>query len=55
MKFLKEFTISGLDLEVQGDWWDVNFALVKNGTTLATISQEWMTLTSTLSSYRLSR
>lgn len=45
--FKDRYTISGFGLDVQGDWWDMNFSILRNGATVATISQEWLTLTST--------
>lgn len=45
--FKDKYTIDNLGLEINGDWWDMNFTLLKNGQVIAQISQEWLTLTST--------
>lgn len=46
--FLKDrYSINGLDMEVRGDFWDMNFDLVRDGQQIARITQEWFRLTST--------
>lgn len=45
--FKDKYNISGVDLQVHGDWWDMNFTLSKDGQEVARISQEWLKLTST--------
>lgn len=46
--FLKDwFTIDNLGLEVRGDYWDMNFSLLKEGVEVARISQEWLVIPST--------
>ena len=39
--------IEDLGLDVQGNFWDMNFDLIKNDVVVAQISQEWFKLTST--------
>ena len=34
-------------MEVQGNFWDMNFQLYQNGQAIARIDQEWLKLTST--------
>ncbi|MFS1663807.1 LURP-one-related/scramblase family protein [Streptococcus sp. zg-JUN1979] len=41
------YTILGLDMEVQGNVWEMSFQLLKDGQLIAEISQEWLRLTST--------
>lgn len=45
--FKPRYRIEGLDLVVQGDFWDMDFTLTKDGRTIAVINQEWFKLTST--------
>lgn len=45
--FKPHYTIENLGMEIQGDFWDMNFRLLKNGQEVASISQEWLRLTST--------
>lgn len=45
--FKPRYSIEGLGIDVQGDFWDMNFHLTQNGQEVARISQEWLRLTST--------
>lgn len=45
--FRPKYHIEGLDMVVQGDFWDMDFTLVKDGQIVATINQEWFRMTST--------
>lgn len=45
--FKPRYTIEGLGIEVQGNIWDMDFVLRKNGQEIARISQEWLRMTST--------
>ncbi|WP_303973126.1 LURP-one-related/scramblase family protein [Streptococcus merionis] len=45
--FKPKYTISGLGMTVQGDFWDMNFTLKQAGQTIAKIRQEWLRMTST--------
>ncbi|TCD45823.1 hypothetical protein D3X11_06330 [Streptococcus sp. X16XC17] len=45
--FKDKYSINNLGLEINGDWWDMNFTLSKNGRTIAQIHQEWLRLAST--------
>lgn len=45
--FLKpRYQIDDLKMMVQGDFWDMDFELLRDGQLLARISQEWMRITS---------
>ncbi|TWT12405.1 LURP-one-related/scramblase family protein [Streptococcus sp. sy004] len=45
--FGARYQIVGLDLSVEGDIWDKNYSLYKNGQLVAQIKQEWFKMTST--------
>ena len=45
--FKPRYHIEDLGLDVQGNFWDMNFDLIKNDVVVAQISQEWFKLTST--------
>lgn len=45
--FKPRYSIEGLGIDVQGDFWDMNFHLTQNGQEVARISQEWLRLSST--------
>lgn len=45
--FKPRYHLEGLDMVVQGDFWDMDFSLIKAGQTVAVIQQEWFKLTST--------
>ena len=41
------YSIANLGMEVQGNFWDMNFQLSQNGQEVARIDQEWLKLAST--------
>ncbi|AYC28470.1 LURP-one-related/scramblase family protein [Paenisporosarcina cavernae] len=42
--FLKSrYTISGVDIDVQGNWWDMDFEMIQNGEVIGRVSKEWFT------------
>lgn len=42
--FLKErYTIDAAGIEVQGDWWDMDFQVLKHGNIVGEVSKEWFT------------
>ncbi|PAE33666.1 LURP-one-related/scramblase family protein [Bacillus sp. 7884-1] len=42
--FLKaRYTIDGADIEVQGNWWDMDFQVVQHGEVVGQVSKEWFT------------
>lgn len=46
--FLKpHYTIEDLDMEVKGNFWDMDFQLLKDNQVIANISQQWFRMTST--------
>ena len=45
--FKPRYHIEDLGLDIQGNFWDMNFDLIKNDVVVAQISQEWFKLTST--------
>ena len=45
--FKPRYQIENLNMIIQGDFWDMDFDLEKDGQVLARISQEWLRLTST--------
>lgn len=46
--FLKShYTIEDLDMEVKGNFWDMDFQLLKDNQVIANISQQWFRMTST--------
>ncbi|MGT2799736.1 LURP-one-related/scramblase family protein [Streptococcus marmotae] len=45
--FKPRYEIENLGLEVIGDFWDMKFDLIHNGTVVAKIDQEWFRMTST--------
>lgn len=45
--FKPRYNIENLGLTIQGDFWDMNFELLKGGQVIARISQEWLRLAST--------
>lgn len=48
LTFLKpHYSIANLGMEVQGNFWDMNFQLSQNGQEVARIDQEWLKLAST--------
>ena len=45
--FKPRYQIDNLQMVVQGDFWDMDFDLTREGQLLARISQEWFRMTST--------
>ncbi|MDQ0222152.1 LURP-one-related/scramblase family protein [Streptococcus moroccensis] len=45
--FKPRYSLSGLNMTVQGDWWDMNFTLSQKGRKIAEINQAWLAMTST--------
>lgn len=42
--FLKaRYTIDAADIEVQGNWWDMNFQVLQHGVVIGKVSKEWFT------------
>lgn len=41
--FKARYTIDAADIEVQGDWWDMEFQIVKNGIVAGQVNKEWFT------------
>lgn len=42
--FLKaRYTIDGADIEVQGNWWDMDFQVLQQGEVVGQVSKEWFT------------
>lgn len=45
--FRPRYKIADLDLDIQGNFWDMEFELSRDGRVVANISQQWLKLTST--------
>ncbi|EHI74679.1 Protein of uncharacterised function (DUF567) [Streptococcus criceti] len=45
--FKPHYSLENLNMEVQGNFWEMNFNLLQNGELVARISQEWLRMTST--------
>jgi len=42
--FLKaRYTIDAAGIEVQGNWWDMNFEVYQNGELIGAVSKKWFT------------
>jgi uncharacterized protein YxjI len=42
--FLKaRYTIEGADIEVHGNWWDMDFQVLQHGEVVGQVSKEWFT------------
>ena len=41
--FKHEYSVNGLGWQVQGDFWDHEYEIIKNGQVIASVSKEWMT------------
>ncbi|MGC6770008.1 LURP-one-related/scramblase family protein [Enterococcus sp. LJL128] len=39
--FKSRYHISAKDLEIQGDWWNKNFEILKNGSRIGSVSEKW--------------
>lgn len=40
--FRSRYSIFGAGIEIQGDWWDMNFSVYQNGSHIAHVSQKWI-------------
>ena len=40
--FKSRYHIDAQGLEIAGDWWDMNFTVLRNGTPIASITQQWL-------------
>lgn len=45
--FKSHYTIENLGLDIQGNFWDMDFELTQNGYPIARVSQEWLKIHST--------
>lgn len=45
--FKARYAIHAAGLEVQGNWWDMDFSVKKSGVTIATIKKEWFKIADT--------
>lgn len=45
--FKPHYTIEDLSMEIQGNFWEMNFELLQNNQLIAKIDQEWLRMTST--------
>lgn len=41
--FRPRYSIEGLGWEIEGDFWSYNYAIIRDGRPIVTISKEWMT------------
>ncbi|MGG4470739.1 LURP-one-related family protein [Paenibacillus alvei] len=41
--FKPRYTIDAADIEVQGNWWDMDFQVKQHGNVIGTVSKEWFT------------
>ncbi|MFJ8236432.1 LURP-one-related/scramblase family protein [Ureibacillus sp. NPDC094379] len=41
--FKARYTIDAAGIEVQGNWWDMNFQVYQNGEIIGQVSKEWFT------------
>lgn len=41
--FKARYTIDAAGIEVQGNWWDMNFQILKNGEVIGQVNKEWFT------------
>lgn len=42
--FLKaRYTIDGIGLDIQGNWWDMDFQILQHGKVVGRVSKEWFT------------
>lgn len=40
--FKARYTIEGQNIEVQGNWWDMNFQVLQNGELVGAVSKQWI-------------
>ncbi len=41
--FKARYTIDAADLEVNGNWWDMNFQVLQHGVVIGSVNKEWFT------------
>lgn len=41
--FKARYTIDAAGIEVQGNWWDMNFDVLQNGEVIGSVTKEWLT------------
>ncbi|MDX1807278.1 MAG: LURP-one-related family protein [Paenisporosarcina sp.] len=41
--FKARYTIDAADIEVQGNWWDMNFQVLQQGEVIGIVKKEWFT------------
>lgn len=41
--FKAKYTIDSADIEVQGNWWDMKFEVLKQGEVIGKVNKEWFT------------
>ncbi|MFS0781219.1 LURP-one-related/scramblase family protein [Bacillus sp. 1P06AnD] len=41
--FKARYTIDAADIEVQGNWWDMNFQVLQHGNIIGEVGKEWFT------------
>lgn len=41
--FKARYTIDAVDIEVHGNWWDMNFQVFQHGEVIGKVSKEWFT------------
>jgi uncharacterized protein YxjI len=41
--FKARYTIDAADIEVHGNWWDMNFQVLQHGEVIAKVNKEWFT------------
>ncbi|WP_336824111.1 LURP-one-related family protein [Sporosarcina sp. USHLN248] len=41
--FKARYTIDAVDMEVRGNWWDMNFGVYQNGEIIGSVSKKWFT------------
>lgn len=39
--FKQRYAIEAADIDVQGNWWDMEFDIVKNGEVIGSVSKQW--------------
>src|SRR5699024_11919966 len=40
--FKSKYTIEAADIEVNGNWWDMNFEIVQRGKMIGKVNKEWL-------------
>lgn len=41
--FKPKYTINAIGIDVQGNWWDMNFKVVQNGEVIGVVDKKWFT------------